>query len=220
MKEFLSRCFTRGERRRQILCAIGIAILATATLYGRIILANSPRPVRLVVYGFSSQEEVMTQSILPAFERDWEAESGRDLVVESLFGPSATLAGQINLGAPADIVLFSNAHHLEWLKFGRRVRMQTEPVSLGYTPMVIVVRPGNPTGISGFADLAQPGLRLLHADPRTSGAGEWALLAEYGSDWYVSGAPDARWDEDQLGTHQTLRGRDFEVVPMGPITTP
>jgi sulfate transport system substrate-binding protein len=47
--------------------------------------------------------------------------------------------------------------------------------------MVIVVRPGNPARISGFGDLAQPGLNLVHADPRTSGAGEWAVLAEYGS---------------------------------------
>jgi ABC-type sulfate transport system substrate-binding protein len=181
MKAFLSRCFSGEDRRRQILCMLGIAMLLAATLYGRIILANSPRPVHLVVYGFSSQQEVMTQIILPEFERAWEAETGRDLIVESLFGPSATLAGQINLGAPADLVLFSNAQHVEWLKFGRRVRRETEPTLLGYTPMVIVVRHGNPAGISGFEDLAQPGLRLLHADPRTSGAGEWAVLAEYGS---------------------------------------
>jgi len=45
----------------------------------------------------------------------------------------------------------------------------------------IVTRPGNPCGITGFSDLAQPGLRLLHADPRSSGAGQWAVLAEYGS---------------------------------------
>lgn len=46
------------------------------------------------------------------------------------------------------------------------------------------------------------------------------LLADNGSDWYVSGAPDARWDDDQLGTLKGLSGRDFEVVRMGPLTTP
>ncbi len=46
--------------------------------------------------------------------------------------------------------------------------------------MVIVTRPGNPTGITDYRDLASPGLRLLHANPRTSGAGDWAVLAEYG----------------------------------------
>ena len=46
------------------------------------------------------------------------------------------------------------------------------------------------------------------------------LLADNGGDWYVSGAPDARWDDDQLNALKTLRGSDFEVVQMGAVTTP
>ena len=161
--------------------ALGVACLVGLALAAHTVLTKQPGPMRLVVYGFSSQQEVMTQSILPTFERNWEAETGQELEIESLFGPSGTVAGQINLGAPADVALFSNAQHVAWLKFGRRVRSGTEPVVIGSTPMVIVTRPGNPTGISRFADLAQPNVHLLHADPRSSGAGQWAILAEYGN---------------------------------------
>ncbi|MCJ7733684.1 MAG: extracellular solute-binding protein, partial [Anaerolineales bacterium] len=49
------------------------------------------------------------------------------------------------------------------------------------SPIVIITRPGNPARIEDFSDLSQPGLILLHADPRSSGAGEWSLFAEYGS---------------------------------------
>ncbi len=45
------------------------------------------------------------------------------------------------------------------------------------------------------------------------------ILADNGSDWYVSGAPDARWDDDQLSTLKDVPGSAFEVVQMGPITT-
>jgi hypothetical protein len=38
------------------------------------------------------------------------------------------------------------------------------------------------------------------------------LLADNGSPWYVSGAPDSRWDNDQLHALDRLSGRDFEVV--------
>ncbi len=38
------------------------------------------------------------------------------------------------------------------------------------------------------------------------------MLADNGSPWYVSGAPDPRWDNDQLHTLDRLRGSDFEVV--------
>jgi sulfate transport system substrate-binding protein len=161
---------------------LGVALLIIVAFYaGQALLSSAHGPAKLVVYAFSTQEEVLTQSIFPAFERTWEAETGRDLTIEGVFGPSGTVAGQINLGAPADVALLSNEQHVTWLKVGRRVHWETHPVVVSTTPMVIITRPGNPEGIADFSDLAQPGLRLLHADPRTSGAGDWAILAEYGS---------------------------------------
>ena len=38
------------------------------------------------------------------------------------------------------------------------------------------------------------------------------LVADNGSDWYVSGAPDPGWDNDDLRALGKLRGKDFEVV--------
>jgi hypothetical protein len=38
------------------------------------------------------------------------------------------------------------------------------------------------------------------------------IVADNGSDWYVSGAPHPRWDNDQLQQLRRLRGTDFEVV--------
>ena len=171
--------------------ALGLALLIGVVIYGRLTMANAPPRVQLVVYAFSTQEEVLTQCIFPAFEKAWESETGQDLIIEGVFGPSGTLAGQINLGAPADVALLSNAQHVTHLKVGRRVRVNNQPVVIGHTPMVIVTRPGNPRAITGFSDLVQPDLRLLHADPRTSGAGQWAVLAEYGSALPGVGGPGA-----------------------------
>jgi len=38
------------------------------------------------------------------------------------------------------------------------------------------------------------------------------IVADKGSDWYVSGAPSPRWDDDDLHALGGLHGRDFEVV--------
>jgi ABC-type sulfate transport system substrate-binding protein len=187
MKQSLVDFWKGGARRRQAAWVLGGVLLVVAVAYGWISLNAAKSPVRLVVYALSTQEEVLTQGIFPAFEREWEGQTGHELVLEGVFGPSGTLAGQINLGAPADVTLFSNAQHVTWLQIGRRVRKGTEPVVVGCTPMVVVTRPGNPAGIAEFADLAQPGLQLLHPDPRSSGAGEWAVLAEYGSALLESG---------------------------------
>jgi len=41
------------------------------------------------------------------------------------------------------------------------------------------------------------------------------ILADNGSSWYVSGAPDERWNNDRLATELgSVRGRDFEVLRM------
>jgi hypothetical protein len=40
------------------------------------------------------------------------------------------------------------------------------------------------------------------------------IVADNGSDWYVSGAPHRRWDNDQLHALDALEGRDFEVVTL------
>jgi hypothetical protein len=38
------------------------------------------------------------------------------------------------------------------------------------------------------------------------------LVADNGSDWYVTGAPSPHWDDDALHTLSQVRGSDFEVV--------
>lgn len=38
------------------------------------------------------------------------------------------------------------------------------------------------------------------------------VLADNGSDWYVSGAPDERWNNEQLHLLDALTGADFEAV--------
>lgn len=149
--------------------------------------SNADQPLRLVVYAFSTQEGVLTQAIFPAFEQAWERQTGREIVIEGVFGPSGTLSVEITLGAPADIAIFSNQKHIDWLKFSNCVDRNTEQLMIASTPLVIVTRPGNPAQISDFSDLAQPGIQLLHGDPNNSGVGEWAVLAEYGSAYLETG---------------------------------
>ncbi|MBS1765883.1 MAG: hypothetical protein JST05_00560 [Acidobacteria bacterium] len=45
------------------------------------------------------------------------------------------------------------------------------------------------------------------------------FVADNGSDWYLSGAPDSRWDDSELATLSGIKGSDFEVVQMGTVQT-
>lgn len=47
------------------------------------------------------------------------------------------------------------------------------------------------------------------------------LVADNGSNWYVSGAPDARWNNDKLVSELgSVKGSSFEVVRMDGLVTP
>ncbi|HMG73013.1 MAG TPA: hypothetical protein VK582_05885 [Pyrinomonadaceae bacterium] len=45
------------------------------------------------------------------------------------------------------------------------------------------------------------------------------FVADNGSGWFLSGAPDPRWSNDDLGLLKSIKGFNFEVVRMGPIMT-
>jgi len=36
------------------------------------------------------------------------------------------------------------------------------------------------------------------------------FVADNGSDWFISGAPDPRWSDDELATLRGVHGRNFE----------
>jgi hypothetical protein len=44
------------------------------------------------------------------------------------------------------------------------------------------------------------------------------IVADNGSPWYITGAPDRRWDDDDLHTLGQVPGSAFEAVQSGPLT--
>lgn len=45
------------------------------------------------------------------------------------------------------------------------------------------------------------------------------FVSDNGSNWYVTGAPDPRWNDEELAALRRVKGRDFEVVRMGTVVT-
>ncbi|MDD5274089.1 MAG: hypothetical protein PHU14_15395 [Methylovulum sp.] len=65
--------------------------------------------------------------------------------------------------------------------------------------------------ISAFAPPAQVILKALKK--------YGIIVADNGSNMYISGTADARWDDNVLNTLKQVKNTDFEVVKMGPLTT-
>jgi sulfate/thiosulfate transport system substrate-binding protein len=173
-------------------------------------VGRSSQTHTIVFYGFSILDKVMTQSIFPAFQESWQGQTGQRVEFTSSFAGSGTVTNQVIMGVPADLVLLSLELDAQRLSDNR----VTPPQSwwhlphrgvINRTPFIILVRPGNPKSIHDFADLARPGVRIVHPDPLTSGAANWAILAEYG-------AALRRHPEQPEAGHNLLKGIWRNVV--------
>lgn len=162
----------------------------------------SPARHTIGVWGFSVWEEVMLEEVFPAFQAYWQKQTGEEVTFHSVFAGSEQLTDEILGGAPADVAILSNEHHAHWLRINNYVETDWHAFPqqgiISRSPLVIVVRPHNPLNISNWADLTRKGVRLIHPDPRTSGGGQWALLAEYGSALLTTGRGGREAAQEQL----------------------
>ncbi len=164
---------------------VGIAV-AIWTVWPWLPFGPSAYPRTIVIYGFSILEQSISKSIFPAFQRKWKAETGQDIELISSFSGSGTVTNQLIMGVPAEIAILSTELDAQRLHEAGVVDAETwkrlpHGGVINRTPFVILVRKGNPKGIHDFSDLAKPGVRIVHPDPLTSGAANWAIMAEYGA---------------------------------------
>jgi molybdate transport system substrate-binding protein len=111
---------------------------------------------RVTVFAAASLTEAF-EAIGAAFE---DAHPGVD--IEFSFGGSSALATQIEEGAPADVFASADEPQMQRLLTAGRVRA---PSIFANNALVIVTPEDNPAAIEGPADLAQPGVRLVLAQP-------------------------------------------------------
>ena len=78
-------------------------------------------------------------------------------------------------------------------------------------PMGMRVRLKAGVDISGYPASAQVILRALKK--------YGMIVADNGSNWFLSGVADSRWNDTQINTLKALKGSDFEVVKMTGVVT-
>jgi sulfate/thiosulfate-binding protein len=204
------------SRRIVFLSAISLLLSALA-------LSCLPKPpsetgdVSITLYGFSIMKESLEKAIFPGFAAKWKREHGQEVRFTSSFAGSETITNQILRGAPADVAILSIERDAQRLKEGGFVTTDwhTFPNKgiVNKTPFVILVRTGNPKGISDFSDLGKPGVRLIHPDPISSGGAQWSILALYGSELIKS--------EKQSSEQDKLRAlRTLQAIWKNVISTP
>jgi hypothetical protein len=88
----------------------------------------------------------------------------------------------------------------------------SDSTSRNLPPMGLRVRLKRGVNISRFPRQARIVLKALKR--------YGMIVADNGSDWYISGAPNRHWNNDALHTIGAIQGRDFEVVNTSSLPHP
>lgn len=132
-----------------------------------------------------------------AFAKHWESKTGDKLEVQQSHGGSSKQARAVIDGLSADVVTLALAYDVDAISekakllpadWQKRLPHNSAPYT---STIVFLVRKGNPKGIKDWEDVVKPGVAIIPANPKTSGAARWAYLAAWGYALKKSGGDEA-----------------------------
>lgn len=151
--------------------------------------------VKLNLVSFSVTEAVYKE-IIPKFVEQWKKEHNQNVTIETSYGGSVAqtddvIAGKqeadvVHLALPLDVIRLAEAGLVKenWqIRFPRRGIVSQSVAT-------IVTRKDNPKNIKTWADLARDDIKLVSADPQTSGIAIWQFLGLWGSATQTGGEPE------------------------------
>ncbi len=141
-------------------------------------------PVSLTLGGYSTPREAYA-AILPVFKAQWAKQSPRPLDFKESYLGSGAQARAIVAGFEADVAALSLEPDIESIRKAGLITSNWKAGSsagmVSRSIVVIGVRAGNPKHITGWDDLAKPGISVLTPNVRTSGGARWNIAAIWGA---------------------------------------
>ena len=149
--------------RKVAIAAVALAVVLGATACSSSTPAARPGTTTdslsgsITVFGAASLTTTFT-----ALDTDFEKLHPKVTVATSFAG-SADLVTQIAAGAPADVFASADTKNMDKLTGASLI--EGRPVNFATNVLEIAVPPSNPAKITGFADLAKPGVKTVICAP-------------------------------------------------------
>ena len=141
--------------------------------------------VELTLVSFAVTKAAHDQ-IIPKFVEQWKKEHNQNVTFNPSYGGSGSQARAVIDGLEADVIHLALALDTNKVEKAGLIQAGWEKEApndgiVSKSVAAIVTREGNPKGIKTWADLAKPGVKVITANPKTSGGARWNFLALWGS---------------------------------------
>jgi sulfate/thiosulfate transport system substrate-binding protein len=147
--------------------------------------ASAAAPVTLLNVSYDPTRELYTD-FNAHFAKKWEAEHKQKVTINQSHGGSGKQARAVIDGLEADVATLGLGYDVQVLHDKAKLipadwQARLPNNSSPYTSTVVfVVRKGNPKGIKDWPDLIKDGVKVITANPKTSGGARWNYLAAWG----------------------------------------
>ncbi|HKQ71463.1 MAG TPA: sulfate ABC transporter substrate-binding protein, partial [Polyangiaceae bacterium] len=147
--------------------------------------ATSTKPIELLNVSYDPTRELYT-AINDAFAKQWMAKTGQAVSIKQSHGGSGKQARAVIDGLEADVVTLALAYDVDSIaergkllpvEWQKRLPNNSAPYT---STIAFLVRKGNPKGIKDWGDLVRPDVKVITANPKTSGGARWNYLAAWG----------------------------------------
>ncbi len=148
-------------------------------------IGQQPKDVELTLVSFAVTKAAY-ERIIPGFVAKWKRENNQNVKFSQSYGGSGSQTRAVIDGLEADVVHLSLAFDTGRIQQAGLIKPGWErevPNSgiVSKSVVALVARPGNPKGIKGWSDLAKSNIKVITANPKTSGVARWNFLALWGS---------------------------------------
>ncbi|MEA5550569.1 sulfate ABC transporter substrate-binding protein [Anabaena cylindrica UHCC 0172] len=144
-----------------------------------------PQNVELTLVSFAVTRDAY-KAIIPKFSEKWKQEHNQTITFRQSYGGSGSQTRAVIDGLSADIVHLALALDTQKIEKAGLIQpgWEKEVANNGIVSKsvaVLVTREGNPKNIKTWSDLSKEGVKLITADPKTSGVARWNFLALWNS---------------------------------------
>jgi sulfate/thiosulfate transport system substrate-binding protein len=220
MAHSMSRTIQAQTSKHQIHHTMNRRLLLTACfLMGGVLVgcgasqsqeASGSAPTKLTLVSYAVTQKAYEQ-IIPKFVAEWKAKTGQAVEFEQSYGGSGSQTRAVIDGLEADVVALALALDTQkiekagLIKPGWEVKLPNDSI-VHRSVAALVTRQGKPP-ITKWSDLAKPGVKVITANPKTSGGARWNYLALWGSVTETGGT------EAQAQTFATDVFKNVPVLP-------
>ncbi|GAB4343183.1 MAG: hypothetical protein Fur0042_05930 [Cyanophyceae cyanobacterium] len=147
---------------------------------------NGQEPIEITLVSYAVTQSAY-EKIVPKFTAKWAAENGgQEVRINQSYAGSGTQTRAVIDGLEADVVALALALDTKKIEEAGLIEpgWETEAPNgaiVHSSVAALTVRDGNPKNIRDWQDLVRPDVKVITANPKTSGGARWNFLALWGA---------------------------------------